>query len=480
MPVVTTSLGDLSGLDLEGVSAFLGIRYAQPPVGPLRFQAPVPAPAWDGVVAADRFGPSAPQPTGGPFSGLVPGMGVADQSEDCLTLNVWAPTGAADLPVLVWLHGGAFTLGGSSLPTYDGSLLAREQQVVVVSLNYRLGALGWLTGVPGVQPNCGLLDQVLALQWVRDHVSGFGGDPGAVTVFGESAGAGSVLSLLATPSAKGLFHRAIAQSPGAGQTLPREVAATVGQALLAEVGLEADVVDLLAAQQRVADALLMTVGAMAFHPAVDGDVLEHAPLQDSGSVPLLAGCTTEEMRLFADPVLSAFDTATLVSVLEPLMSAEAHRPLGAAAVEAVVAAYPGDGRDVFAQVATDVVMRLPLHDLLDRHQGPVHAYSFSWQAGDHGACHAADLPFTFGTLDREGWSDWVGGPEQDAARLSRAIRDCWGSFARTGTPTSDLLPDWPEYDEARQVMELGRTTGVLTDPLAEARVRCAPVREPVP
>lgn len=486
MSLVSTPSGSLSGLSLPGASAFLGIPYAVPPVGPLRFQAPLPHPAWAGARDATVFGPSAPQVSGGPFAGLVPGMEVGPTDEDCLTLNVWTPDGADGLPVMVWIHGGAFVLGGSSLPTYDGALLATEQQVVVVSVNYRLGALGWLTGLPGVTPNCGLLDQVLALEWVRDHIAAFGGDPGCVTVFGESAGAGSVLHLLSAPAADGLFHRAISQSPGAGQTLPADVAAMVSAAFAAKVPdlQTASVEDLLAAQTQVADELLMTVGAMPFHPAVDDSTLPVAPLTATRAVPLLAGTTSEEMRLFAEPYLADFDHDTLVMVLDPLLSAEAHRPLGTATVDAVITTYEqallpeGDRADVFAAVATDVTMRLPLAVLLDRHDGPVHAYSFTWRATgaprDVGACHAVDLPFTFGTLDRCGWGEWVGDADR-AAALSAAVRQAWASFARTGRPEAKELPTWPTYDGTRAVMELGRTVGVVEDPWARARERCAPL-----
>ena len=484
MSLVTTTSGSLRGLRLEGADAYLGIRYAEPPT---RFQPPVAARPWQGERDATAFGPSAPQPVGGPFSGLVPGMGVGEQSEDCLSLNVWTPHGASGLPVMVWLHGGAFTIGGSSLPTYDGRLLATEQQVVVVSLHYRLGALGWLGGLPGVTPNCGLLDQLLALEWVRDHIASFGGDPGNVTVFGESAGAGSVIHLLASPRAAGLLHKAIAQSPGAGQTLTAETAGLVSAALVAEVGdlRSAPVEQLLAAQQAVADRLLMTVGAMAFHPTVDGSTIAVAPLDGPLlAVPLLAGTTSEEMRLFADPALSALDLATLTSVLEPLLSAEAHRPLATEAVAAVVDAYAerhADSRDVFAAFASDQVMRLPLADLLDRHPGPSYAYDFRWRATgasrDVGACHAVDLPFTFGTLDREGWAEWVGDPDA-AGGLSRSVREAWAAFARTGVPAAKGLPAWPAYDGSRLTMALGRTVEVCADPLADARRRCAPLRSP--
>ena len=491
MPLLVTPSGSLEGVALDGVDAYLGIPYARPPVGLLRFQPPQPIAAWSGVRDASRFGPSAPQVLGGPFAGLVPGMGVTATDEDCLTINVWAPHDAVDAPVMVWLHGGAFVLGGSSLPTYDGALLAREQRVVVVSLNYRLGALGFLYGVPGVASNCGLRDQVLGLSWVRDHIAAFGGDPGNVTVFGESAGAGSVVHLLASPSARGLFHRAIAQSPGVGQTLTPEAAARVSAAFLAKVPEphSATVEDILAAQVQIADELLMTVGAMPFHPAVDVEALPVAPLWPGATAPvaLLAGTTSEEMRLFVDPVMATTDLATLALILCPLLSAEAHRSLDADKVAQVVHAYaealipPGDAGDVFAGLTTDVVMRLPLEILLDDHvqRAPVYAYSFTWRAtgapGDVGACHAVDLPFVFGSLDREGWGSWVGDAEQ-AERLSRQVRQAWASFARTGVPAADGLPTWATYGAHRQTMALGRTVELVTDPLDSVRERCAPLR----
>ena len=453
MTRVRTSSGTYVGSD---AGAWLGIPYGTCE----RWQPPRPSGAFEGELSTKWFGPSAPQ-LPGPMSGLVPGMAVTDTAEACLTLNVWAPHGADGLPVMVWIHGGAFQIGGSSLQTYDGSLLSREQQVVVVSLNYRLGALGWLTGVEGVTPNCGLLDQVLALEWVRDHIAAFGGDPGNVTVFGESAGAGSVLHLLAAPEAEGLLHKAIAMSPGAGQTLPLDAARTVADALLAKVALDAPVEELLAAQAGVAQELLPVVGSMPFHPS--GEPLAGR----TAGVPLLAGTTSQEMALFVPPM--ELDDATLTALLEPLLSAEAHRQLGTEAVSAVVRAYAGP--TAMADIATDVTMRLPLEKVLDAHAGPVHAYSFTYET-THGACHAADLPFVFGTFDVEGWRAWVGG-SPDA--LGRTIRDAWAAFARTGAPVAEGLPDWPVFDEARLTMVLGETVEVVEDPLRSARERCAPV-----
>jgi para-nitrobenzyl esterase len=447
----------LEGRRVDGATAYLGLPYAQPPVGPLRWGAPQPLPDWERPALA--FGPAAPQ-LPGPFSGLVPGMLVGVTSEDCLTLNVWSPDGADGLPVMVWVHGGAFQIGGSSLPSYDGALLATEQRVVVVSVNYRLGALGWLTGAPGVPANLGLQDQVLALEWVRDNIARFGGDPGSVTVFGESAGAGSVLHLMALGS--GLFHRAVAQSPGAGQTLPPQVARQVADALLARVGLDAPVEELLAAQAEVAAELLPVVGSMPFHPS--GEPLPGR----TGDLPLLAGTTAHEMRLFVPPM--ELDEATLTALLEPLLSAEAHRPLGPEAVAAVVRAY--EGPTAMADIATDATMRLPLAQLLDRHDGPVFAYSFDYPTTRHGACHGADIPFVFGTFDREGWRAWLGGSPDE---LGRVMREAWAAFARDGVPAAKGLPAWPRYDAGRPTLSLGPVLQVLEDPLRSARDRCAPL-----
>ena len=451
MTQVRTAVGTFDGSD---AGAWLGIPYGVAD----RYQAPRPSPPVEGVLRTKWFGPSAPQ-LAGPMSGAVPGMTVSDTAEDCLSLNVWAPHGAENLPVMVWIHGGAFQIGGSCLQTYDGSILSREQQVVVVSLNYRLGALGWLTGVDGAVPNCGLLDLQLGLQWVRDHIAAFGGDATNVTVFGESAGAGAVLHLLAETT--GLFDKAIAMSPGAGQTLPPELGKQVADALLAKVSLDAPVEEVLAAQAEVSAELLPTVGAMPFHPSGE-------PLWGrTGDVPLLIGTTSQEMSLFVPPM--ELDADTLTTLLEPLLSAEAHRPLGTEAVARVVKVYCADpgSPTAMADIASDVTMRLPVERLLDTHPGPAYAYQFTYET-TRGACHAADLPFVFGSFDVEGWREWVGGSPDE---LGRTIRDAWASFARTGVPRFD----WPVYDEQRMTMELGTEVKVVADPLAEARARCAPV-----
>ena len=232
MTTASTTSGVVRGTTADGCSTFLGVPFAAPPVGPLRWAPPAPVAPWDGVLDATRYGPAAWQATGGPLDGLVPGMGSADQADDCLNLNVWTPAvddGAR--PVLVWIHGGAYSLGAGSLPVYDGTRLAVNTDTVVVTINYRLGALGFMVlDDPSTTPNVGLLDQVAALEWVRENIAAFGGDPGRVTVFGESAGAGCILSLLAMPAATGRFHRAIAQSGATDLLLDRPGAREVLEA----------------------------------------------------------------------------------------------------------------------------------------------------------------------------------------------------------------------------------------------------------
>ncbi|HEY7137132.1 MAG TPA: carboxylesterase/lipase family protein [Acidimicrobiia bacterium] len=473
--------------DGRGVRVFRGIPYAAPPVGPRRFAAPAPVAPWREPFDAARFGPSAPQPSGGPLAGLVPGMTVGTQDEDCLTLNVWTPatsTSGGARPVMVWFHGGAFTIGGSSLPTYDGARLACEGDVVVVSCNYRLGALGFASVDA---PNCGLLDQLAALEWVRANAAAFGGDPGNVTVFGESAGAGCILHLLAAPGARGRFRRAIVQSGATNLTLQPDAAAEVANAFGRHLGVEVDAVDalratpvadVLAAQEATAASVFATVGMMPFHPVADGDVVASAPLGAvaagvADDVELLIGTTRDEMRLFFG-VDTALDRDRLARRVDRLV--------GAADGPALLAAYEASaepGRDepgaLWADVMTDAEMTRPAVAIADAHAArgaTTYSYLFTWPAApgpvELGACHAIDLPFTFGTLDREGWSDFVA--DADAAEaLSARVRAAWCAFARDGDP------GWPRYEPSRRTtMLLGRDARPADDPFG-ARLRTWPV-----
>ena len=510
-PIVTSAAGRIRGVADAGagVIAFLGIPYGAPPTGALRFRPPEPARPWSGTLEAAHSGPAAPQPEADPTGSIVPGMVAGRTDEDCLSLNVWAPADAAPedgRAVMVWIHGGAFSIGASTLPTYDPTALVREHGVVVVSPNYRLGALGFLAPAAGtpaagaISANCGLADLVLALRWVAANAGAFGGDAGRVTVFGESAGAGAILHLLGAPEAAGLFRRAILQSPGVGQTLDRDQGAQVASRVMEGLGIDPssadaadrlralDVRSILDAQVATAADLAASIGAMPFHPVVDGSFLPEDPLAAlrggaAADVETVIGTTENEMQLFVSPALRDLSPDHLVSLLHPVVCRAVGRDPGAGAVRELVERYAdslapsgGGPAEVWAAVMTDGLMRLPAESALEEqaaHQPGVFGYSFGWKPGgraaDRGSFHAIDLPFTFGTFGREGWGDLLGaGP--GAEELSRFMRAAWARFAIDGRPGEDLQTGWPRWDKDRRAtLVLDDPPRVADDPLAEWR-----------
>jgi len=472
----------------DGVVVFRAIPYAAPPTGALRWRPPHPPAEWHEVRDATKAGPAAPQPRGGALDSLVPDMAVGDIDEDCLTVDVWTPAvDAGARPVLVWFHGGAFTIGNASLASYDGARLAANEDVVVVNANYRLGALGYLViDHPDAAANCGLLDQIAALEWVRDNIAGFGGDPGRVAVFGESAGAGSVLSLLSTTRSEGLFHAAIVQSGATDLVLDRSRALEVSRTVAQHAGIDANdlqawrglpVDALLDAQVAAAGALFATVGMMPFHPAVDGDVLQHDWLEAtrlgiSRDVSLLIGTTLDEMALFAslDPTLESFTDERLRARL-----AKMHPD-----PDALLDAYStADGADAtpaqrWTRVRTDTAMWLPALRIAEAHashQPDTWMYRFDWRAAaeELGACHGIDIPFPFDTIDRRGWDSFVA-DATGARRLARAMQGAWAAMARNGAPATDRLPAWPRYEATRRTtMILGPDPRTEDDPRGSVR-----------
>ncbi len=489
MVEVATPAGPLLGTTAQiasrRVHAYRGIPFATA----ARFGAPVRVTSWTETRNATEFGLAAPQPVGGPLDGLVPGAfrGVT-REHGCLTLNIWTPAApsrpgaraAVGRPVLVWFPGGAFTVGAASQPVYDGAHVCAEQDVVLVTCNYRLGALGFLDArsIGGVA-NCGLRDAIAALEWVRDNIAAFGGDPERVTVFGESAGGGIVLHLCASPSAIRLFRGAIAQSGATFNTLDEERAEWVRDALVAEIGshdaegvlLDVEVAELIRAQSASAMALLPTVGMMPFHPMIDGDVLPRAPLAalaagSAAGVPLMIGTTTDEMRLFLDLSGPPPPRDKLCSRVARYVMVDASR------AKQIVATYEAelgtnDANEVWAAVFTDVEMQLPAAALRDAHRphGPTYSYLFGWPAADPrlGACHGIDIPFTFGNFV-DGWSEFVGADDA-AHRLGRALRDAWTAFATSGDP------GWPV---APSTMRFDRNAAVVDDPLRARLASLAP------
>ena len=430
----------------------LGIPYATA----ARFMAPQSIPFDPTVAGGTHFGPAAPQQLDSPLGDIVPGMKVRDTDEDaCLTLNVWSPDADGPLPVLVWFHGGSFVMGASSQPVYDGTRLATEQQVVVVSVNYRLGAFGFLDARSfGGVANCGVRDAICALAWVHDHIASLGGDPTRVVAFGESAGGGLLLHALASPSARGLLAGAIVQSGATSATLDDARAAQVLEALVKEAGVGAaaglrdlSAADLVAAQSAAMVSLLGTVGMMPFHPMVDDDVVAAPPAAAfaagaAADVALVTGTTADEMRLFVD--------ASSAPPPRDKVVRRAARYLGVddAAADTVVAGYEralatDNMHEVWRALFGDNEMQVPCRAVLEAHaaHGPTYTYCFTWESPTVGACHGIDIPFPFGNFV-DGWDAFVG-LDDDGRALSKAMRTSWSGLARTGDP------GWAQYPKAR-------------------------------
>jgi para-nitrobenzyl esterase len=410
-----------------------------------------------------------------------------EQSEDCLHLSVWTPgLDSARRPVLVWIHGGGFVTGTAGNVMYAGGDLAQRSDVVAVTVNYRLGGLGFLahpllaTAEHAGYGNWGLLDQIAALRWVRDHIAAFGGDPSNVTVFGESAGGMSVSALLAMPSARGLFHKAIVES-GPPYTHGANRAAEAAEDVVKELGLGEVSRDLL---QRVpATDLVAAVGAVQARPprsgelplpllpVVDGVTLPVDPLEavargSAEEVPLVVGTNKDELAFFAlaDPGMATIDDAQLLGRVR--RSAPAARP------EEVVATYrrarmrrgePVTPRDLWVAAGSDLVFRWPslrLAAAQRARQPRTFVYLFTWETpvfgGIFGACHALEIPFVFGTVRHPVVGAFSGGGAA-AEALSEDMQAAWAAFARTGDPSSRRSGPWPAWDPARRAtMVFGR------------------------
>jgi para-nitrobenzyl esterase len=505
---VPTADGALIGLrDPDGMVRLRGVPFAAPPVGERRFAAPAPVEPWTSARDATRFGPVSVQAGLGAQSALSAAFGVVGEmatSEDCLTLNVWTP-GLDDgrRPVLVWIHGGAFRMGSGSSPVYDGSHLARRGDVVVVTLNYRLGLLGFLASPELGVANCGLLDQVAALRWVQREIGALGGDPDQVTIFGESAGGKSVECLLAMPSARGLFHRAITQSTYRAPT-DLDAAAARARAIAAELDIAPSNMHqlrsvpldrLLAAEAAVAAAAgPPAIGSGGGGPVVDGDTLPQEPIEAvrqgrAADIPLVVGTTLDEARLFAAmaPMADGVDEHTVGSRLLQVMGAEAPDPT---LEERAVSAYrqarrtldrPDDPAGLVVDALTDRMFRqhsIELAEAWAAAGNDTYMYLFSWESpaadGRLGACHAVELGFVFGTL---GVISRFCGDGPEAESLSARVQDAWLSMARAGAPSTKSLPDWPPFDLGeRATMELGPDPRVVHAPFDEVRQVWAEVR----
>jgi para-nitrobenzyl esterase len=485
--VASTRAGRIQGRPSRRVLSFRGIPYAEPPLGPLRFRAAGPIAPWSGVRDATHFGHSAPQ--SGVDNWLVRrfiGSAAVQQSEDCLVLNVWTPAlDARRRAVMVFIHGGAFLMGSGSTLLYDGARLAERGDVVVVTLNYRLGALGALdlrALFPGAEThaNVGLRDQIAALGWVRDNIEAFGGDPEAVTVFGESAGAMSIGALLGTPSARGLFRRAILQSGAAQNVSTPEQARRVAEHYLKLAGAHgeslealraAPIAELLRAQRETTLQLALPLGGLAFQPSVDGDLLPESPLAAlargaAAGVSVLAGTNKDEWKLFMLGDLRArrMDEAALRRRFARVLPEAAAERAYAVYRQVPDARRRDDPRERWSAFQGDRIFHWPaarLLELASRHSHDIFAYRFTWSPPllerQIGSCHGLELPFVFGTILEPWLRPWLGAMP-GARKLSHRMQEAWIAFAKTGQPGHAGLPYWPAYDtEKRQAMALGRS-----------------------
>lgn len=481
--IVETKNGKIEGDFKDGIYVFKGIPYAAPPIGEFRWLPPQPVQPWGGVREAKTFGPNPPQ-------NMLPGEPIESlrmegpQDEDCLYLNIWSPGfDKGPRPVMVWIHGGAFIIGSGSQPVSDTGILAARGDVVYVSINYRLGALGFMnlkeaTGgrIPATG-NEGLLDQVAALQWVQDNISAFGGDPDNVTVFGESAGGMSIGCLMGMHAAKGKFHKAILQSGAANTVGALENATDITGQYLEILGIGAEEVDamrsltvkqLMGAQQTLSDQLRATRQVITpFQPLVDGEVIPELPIKaiQKGSgkgILVLAGTNRDEWKLFGmmEPGLDQLDEAGLAERLGNLIPTEYVPGL----IEAYKNARKGRGEattplEILSAIQTDLMFRMPVVRLVEaqvNHKQPVYNYLFTWNSpvagGILGACHALDIGFVFGKHD-----DTFCGTGPDADQLSRNMQDAWIAFARTGNPSCESIGTWEPYGDRRATMMLDKT-----------------------
>jgi para-nitrobenzyl esterase len=498
--IVNTNAGKIQGIKDEGIEIFKRIPYAERVVGDLRFKPPVPAKRFPGVFLATEFGPISPQV----ISPKLLGPPNPQSEPDCLNMNIWTPSSDQDKrPVMVWIHGGG--LRGHNARPYDGSFLVKRGNVVVVTFNYRLNALGFSFIPDIVTAPLGILDQIIALKWVRDNIENFGGDAENVTIFGESAGGWSVSTLLAMPEAKGLFHRAIAQSGACNPTSFRaSEGKNISERVFSEVGIQYGDLDAL---RKISAYELVNAESKVWlektekelipwplisPPYIDGEyILEH-PLElirkgAAAEVDLLVGTNlNESTSMKPDPdsdsnfkEVSENGMHNWIKMVmkslgqnenkaESLINAyrETRKDEGSLSAQAVMDAFLTDFEFRIAAIRTAEAQSI---------QNPnTYMYLFTWPSpimgGIFGSFHTLEIPFVFGMLDDPIWGKFAGAGEEEVKKLSEKIMDSWIAFARTGNPSHSGIPEWPKYNtEKRSTMILGKEIKAVDDPYGKER-----------
>jgi para-nitrobenzyl esterase len=503
--IAETAFGKIRGVDNNGIKIFKAIPYGANTAGANRFMPPAEPADWSGVRDALAYGPSAPQrdpaaPPAPPGTLTISGENLPGESEDCLVLNIWTPAigPAADnsrkRPVMFWCHGGGFANGSGSSPDNDGTNLARRGDVVVVTINHRLNVLGF-ADLSEFSPDfaasgdAGMLDIVQALKWVRANISQFGGDPNVVTIFGQSGGGRKVETLLAMPSAKGLFHRAIVESGAAVKVVDREVAVRNAEQLLARLGIDKKNVRTL--QTLPVEKIMAAYFAVlketpdvdpslgGFSPAVDGKILPQHPFYPNASpvsadVPVMIGSTRTEMTLFSlnDPSAFSLADAELRKRINQLLGERA-----STMIDLYRKLNPGaTPSDIYFLIASDLRYGAPTMIAAQRRaalgKAPVFLYYFTWetpvQGGRLKSPHTMEIPFAF---DNVKISSRMTGGGADAMALADKVSDAWIAFARSGDPNTPKLPHWLAYDaKDRATMVINNVSKVVNDPLREQRV----------
>ena len=476
--VVKTAFGPVKGERELGVLVFRGIRYAAPPVGTLRFRHPVPPIAWTEVQSALDFAPACPQlveidPTENNNSVM---------SDDCLAVNVWTPgVDNKRRPVMVWIHGGGFIEGSARNTWYDGANLAAKGDVVVVTVQYRMGAWGFLDvsdmgGQDFAQSgNVGLLDQIVALKWVKENIAAFGGDPNNVTLFGQSAGAGSVGMLMVMPAARSLFHKAIMESGTPKEVNDKARAIEVSRTYMKIAGVtkieelqKLTMAQMLDAQRKLFET---PFGYSAFRPVRDGTAFDELPMQviaagHGTSVPILIGTNLDEIRFWP-----ALYDLPLEQKPEGLFQKQLEGIVGSKASD-VIETYrkaDADYGDSVIHLLGDVLIRLPAIRFAEANsqRQPTYMYLFTYRSTstykNYGSCHGMEMPFVFGVIDDLDVIVFTGRDTHREA-LTNQVREAWVNFARNGDPSQPGLA-WSRYDErTRATMELGLTSRMVNDP----------------
>lgn len=496
--IVETNSGKLEGVFERNLYAFKGVPYAAPPVGEFRWLSPRPAIPWEGIRQATEFGAISPQESVAPA--FLPSE-TEPQSEDCLFLNIYSPgLDASRRPVMVWIHGGAFSIGSGSQQMYSTGTLASSCDVVLVTINYRLGVLGFLnlnevTGgrIPATG-NEGLQDQIAALRWVKENIAAFGGDPGNITIFGESAGAMSVGCLLVMPEAQGLFHKAILESPVGEMARPLDASVKIAEEFLNIAGLKPSDIsrlrelspkELLRAQLLTANK--MEQGAAPVVPVADGVVLPGMPLHLLGTgrgakVPTIIGSNLEEDKFFAAMNPKAYkldEEALFKSVSRYVAEGDVGKLIATYREEKLKRGEPVTPFELLSAITTDLLFRktaIKIAQAQCQFAPGGYNYLFTWKStaigGKLGACHALEIGFVFGNH-----SPAFNGTGPEADTLSRQMQGAWTGFARAGNPRCESFGDWPAYGTARYTMIFDRNSRIGKSVYEEERKIWETVRE---